>query len=184
MNTNSVWLARVFCVLTISIMIHAFIFGQYYSKGIALPSIVADVIIPHSREAILDPKQVECLQQNIYFEARNQSIIGQALVGLTVINRKSHGFADSLCEVVFAPFQYSWTIKSKSLPTLKTDLDKMAWTRAGIIAKFLMRHPIDNELNSVVNYHKTSIRPFWMKDKHLVAFCTIEDHLFYKRKNI
>jgi len=52
-----------------------------------------------------------CLQQNIFFEARNQSTLGQAAVAWVTLNRvESTRYPDTICEVVWQKSQFSWTI--------------------------------------------------------------------------
>ena len=56
-----------------------------------------------------------CLSLNIYFEARNQSIKGMALVAEVTINRVRHpDWPSRVCEVVWQNKQFSWTHDGKS----------------------------------------------------------------------
>ena len=49
----------------------------------------------------LDKKEVNCLAQNIYFEARGESLQGRIKVGLSTVNRvKDNRFPDTICKVV------------------------------------------------------------------------------------
>ena len=60
-----------------------------------------------------------CLSLNIYHEAKNQSIVGQAAVAEVVMNRVAdHRFPNTVCEVVKqGPVRESWkTKKDPNLP--------------------------------------------------------------------
>src|SRR5210317_144981 len=56
-----------------------------------------------------------CLQQNIYFEARNQSINGQIAVAWVTLHRVDDPrYPNTICEVVWQRKQFSWTHDGKS----------------------------------------------------------------------
>ena len=49
----------------------------------------------------IDEKQVFCLAENVYFEARDQSQLGQYAVTHVVLNRvRSDKFPDDICSVI------------------------------------------------------------------------------------
>jgi len=62
--------------------------------------------------------EVYCMSQNIYFEARHESMVGKIAVAHVVMNRiKSKDFPDTVCKVVKqGPVRESW--KTKKDPTL------------------------------------------------------------------
>ena len=63
----------------------------------------------------------EILADNIYFEARGSSIEDQIAVGLTVLNRvHSNKYPNTVAEVVFQPYQYSWTAEFRKPAENKT----------------------------------------------------------------
>ena len=53
-------------------------------------------------------RQITCLAENIYREARGQSRKGQMAVALVTMNRVKHHFARTVCGVVHEPGQFSW----------------------------------------------------------------------------
>ena len=58
----------------------------------------------------LDAGDKECLAKNIYFEAKNQPLIGQLAVAIVVMNRvEDHRFPDTVCEVVQQGPTLAWT---------------------------------------------------------------------------
>ena len=50
---------------------------------------------------IVDPKQLNCLAKNIFYEAGGESLSGQAAVARVVMNRIAHGFGKNPCAVVY-----------------------------------------------------------------------------------
>ena len=60
-------------------------------------SIVKQEQVKHN----IDYKQLQCLADNIYFEARGEPLEGQAAVARVVVNRVVHGFASTPCQVVY-----------------------------------------------------------------------------------
>lgn len=79
-------------------------------------------------------KELNCLAQNIYFEARGEPTSGQLAVAMVTMNRvRSKRFPETVCGVVWQKRQFSWTHDGKSdRPT-----DKKAWRLANAIAKFV-----------------------------------------------
>jgi len=72
--------------------------------------------------------ELYCMSQNIYFEARHESMIGKIAVAHVVMNRiKDKNFPDTVCKVVKqGPKKESW--KTKKDPTLP-DEERVYWPR-------------------------------------------------------
>ncbi len=70
----------------------------------------------------LDKKQVQCLAENIYFEAKNQGTAGWAAVASVTLNRvKDYRYPNTVCEVVKqGPTKESWKTKGKDFPEQDT----------------------------------------------------------------
>ncbi len=65
--------------------------------------------------ADLDPDEVYCLAQNIYFEASIEHRVGKSAVAHVTLNRVDSGrYPDSICDVVWQDRQFSWTQDGKS----------------------------------------------------------------------
>jgi spore germination cell wall hydrolase CwlJ-like protein len=69
--------------------------------------------------ANLNLQDVKCLAQNIYFEARTESMLGKTAVAWVVMNRvNSKQFPKTICDVVFqGPHRESW--KTRQVKDLK-----------------------------------------------------------------
>ncbi len=94
-------------------------------------SLAANATSKQSKE---DKKQLYCLSQNIYFEARGESTAGQLAVAMVTMNRvDSKRFPSSICKVVWQRKQFSWTHDGKS----DRPVEKKAWKTAKKVAEFV-----------------------------------------------
>jgi len=79
--------------------------------------------ISYGRMIPLAKVQIDCLAENIYYEAGNQDRNGQLAVALVTMNRVKHGFSNSICSVVKQKTakvcQFSWKCERHSKPDPK-----------------------------------------------------------------
>jgi spore germination cell wall hydrolase CwlJ-like protein len=122
----------------------------------------------------IDNDEVECLARNIYFEARNQPIEGQEAVAHVTLNRlKSGKHGDSICQVVYQPYAFSWTLKSKAV---MKEIKAEALAR-DVAFKTLLGYTKD-PTNGATHYHATYVTPHW--SKKLEKKVKISSHIFYE----
>ena len=129
-----------------------------------------------------------CLSQNIYHEARGEPAAGQFMVGVVTMNRAEWN-AENVCNVVFAPNQFSWTLD----PKLYAVEDEKAWLQAKLMAQeiLLMDQLTVSRLKSselapfltADHYHRYDIKPNWDWSK-LQKLGQIGDHIFYTEKGL
>jgi spore germination cell wall hydrolase CwlJ-like protein len=75
-----------------------------------------DDIIQVNEKVKYTKNDVECLTKNIYYEAGVEDHRGKFAVGNVTINRLKTGYwGNSICKVVYAKKQFSWTL-AKKLP--------------------------------------------------------------------
>ena len=87
---------------------------------------------------------VECLTRNIYYEAGVESRVGKFAVAHVTVNRLKTGYwGNSICKVVYAKKQFSWTLAQK-LPRPNSKL--WAESEVGKGSTFVVELP--NELSS------------------------------------
>lgn len=125
--------------------------------------------------------EVQCLAENIFHEARNQSLDGIYAVAYVTINRKnSINYPNTICEVVYEPYQFSWTHENKSID-FDNAIEFQAWKTSVDIAMDVMHDDVPMEMLGVMYYHANTISPRWVayKTKH----STIQDHTFYVSAN-
>ncbi len=137
----------------------------------------------------ISANDLNCLAQNIYFEARNQSQLGQIAVAHVVLNRvKDEAYPNSICGVVKQAkltsdgkiikhrCQFSWFCDG----TIKIPRDKKMWESAKHVAyQALKIYKVKDVTNGSTFYHATYVKPSW--SKQLIKTLRIDDHIFYKR---
>jgi len=127
-------------------------------------------------------EEIKCLADNIYFEARNESIKGQVAVALVTINRvKSKHYPDNICDVVWEHKQFSWTLDGKS----DTPREGKAYNRSVLVATILLNSMYINDdfhdfTEGATHYHANYVRPYWAHNMKYIA--SIDNHIFYKFK--
>jgi spore germination cell wall hydrolase CwlJ-like protein len=127
--------------------------------------------------------EVICLAKNIYFESRNQPLVGRLAVAQVTLNRRnSPKFPSTLCKVVKQyrwvgerkVCQFSWYCDGKS----DTPKNKERWYGALQEAAFILT---DNGKFDIVNgalwYHADYTKPVWAKK--LRKTVQINEHIFY-----
>lgn len=117
-----------------------------------------------------------CLAQNIYFEARDQDLLGQMAVAEVTMNRvDSPRWPDDVCGVVWQDKQFSWTHDGKS--------DRMYNEKARHLAMQLADAYVNARIESFLtegatHYHSYKVNPYWASK--LEPTVTIGYHTFYK----
>ena len=125
----------------------------------------------------LSSKQIECLVKNAYFESRGQGVKGMQAVTWVVLNRTKHpSYPSTPCAVIYAPFQFEWTRKSKT-PQVK---EKDAYTQAERVVEGVLSGKLKDNTNSSTHFHSARIKPVWAS--RLSYTTTIGSHCFYKMK--
>lgn len=119
---------------------------------------------------------IGCLAYSIYREAGTLPAAEQYAVGQVHINRLREGsWGHSLCKVVFAKAQFSWTLEKKLVGWTATQREKymnMAkFMLAGVRVKVL-----DND--NVLWYHANYVNPKWADKSKVVA--QAGPHIFYR----
>lgn len=119
-----------------------------------------------------------CLAKNIYYEAGVESYKGKLAVGQVTINRlKTHKWGDTICKVVFAPSQFSWTITKKDKPQGDMWDDSRKAARALLAGKKL------KVLKDAQYYHTNYIEtPVWADKKAMIM--QLGQHIFYTKAKL
>lgn len=163
-----------------------FVAGTVNAITLAAVAAVGAYQIDQARaEQVVDSISAEdqyCLQQNIYFEARNQSTLGQVAVAWVTLNRvESSRYPDSICEVVWQNKQFSWTHDGKSDQPGSNVLEQRAWEDAGLVTEVVLLDWALGKNSPVSNatmYHADYVRPYWADSYRLVT--KVDDHIFYQ----
>jgi spore germination cell wall hydrolase CwlJ-like protein len=134
---------------------------------------------PYSK--VVDPIQLKCLTDNIYFEARNERDIGKKAVALVTLNRiKKSEYPDTICGVVYHRLikyhcQFSWTcIKNPRIryPWLYKQCKKIAEST-------LINYGYEHDFtHGATHFRRYGAKQPWEK-RIKVTFST-RAHIFYK----
>lgn len=138
-----------------------------------------DDIIQVNEKVKYTKNDVECLTKNIYYEAGVEDHRGKFAVGNVTINRLKTGYwGNSICKVVYAKSQFSWTL-AKKLPRPNSKL----WAESEEIARKVLAGHRVRGLTRSLYYHAIYIRdPKWVDTRHEAG--QIGNHVFYnKAKN-
>lgn len=135
---------------------------------------LAELILAHSGTQAGD-REMECLANAVYFEARSEPIEGQLAVAEVVLNRSVSGrYPTDLCAVITQKAQFSF-IRRGRFPS--ADRGSEAWKRAVAIASIARGKLAGNLPPSVLWYHATYVSPKW--GKRLTRQTQIGLHIFY-----
>jgi spore germination cell wall hydrolase CwlJ-like protein len=126
-------------------------------------------------------EQIDCLALNIYFESRNQSIIGMQAVAWVTLNRVNHElYPNNICDVVWDSKQFSWTHDGKSdQPT-----EREKWVEARQIAFYVMENHTQqlDPTEGAIMFHANYVKPWWAR--HYERTVRIDNHIFYKEAKL
>jgi len=121
----------------------------------------------------LSKKDFQCLAHNIYYEAGVEDYAGKIAVAHITWNRVNNGrWGKTVCKVVYAKNQFSWTRQNKSKP--KGPL----WRESVRAAQEFVEGRRVVGLSKSKYYHATWINPpVWTKPMQVNA--VIGQHIFY-----
>lgn len=123
-----------------------------------------------------------CLQQNVYFEARNQSLAGQVAVAWVTLNRvEAERYPNSICRVVWQDRQFSWTHDGLPDRPSRNVVEQRAWEDAGLIADVVLLDWARGRVSPVeraTHYHADYVSPYWARSYTQVA--VVDNHIFYQ----
>ena len=128
------------------------------------------------------PKELNCLAEAVYFEARGEPETGQRAVAQVVLNRAASGvYPRSICGVVYQnenrrnACQFSFACDGK--PEVKTE--KGAWRKAQAVAREVASGEIDTPvLRTATHYHASYVQPVWASK--MTRLSKIGLHVFYR----
>jgi len=114
--------------------------------------------------------EYKCMVANVWHEARGEGKAGMYAVALVTMNRAARQGA-SICDVVYAPRQFSWTNNVRH-----NMLDNIAAVRTAVA--IVMTGNISDITNGATHYHANTVAPLWADKMQRVA--VIGKHQFYR----
>lgn len=133
--------------------------------------------IIHTRETVKYTEQdIDCLTKNIYYEAGVEDRAGKYAVAHVTVNRLKTGYwGNSICKVVYAKSQFSWTLNKKLPKPHKT-----LWAESREIAEAVLNGHRVRGLNRSLFYHADYIKtPKWADANERIT--QIGQHIFYTK---
>ena len=130
--------------------------------------------------AIEASRELECLTQAVYYEARGETPAGQAAVAQVVLNRVRHpAFPKTVCGVVFQGAgsrgcQFSFACNG----AMRKGYEIRAWTRAQRIAGRALSGDVMEQVGNATHFHTTGVSPAW--GARLTRVGQVGVHIFYR----
>jgi N-acetylmuramoyl-L-alanine amidase len=152
--------------------------------GTRIESTRIEVLQRQSSYEMQRASELQCLAENIYFEARGEPVAGQYAVAEVTVNRThARSFPHDICLVVhetrWDPIRrrfvadFSWTERGALFPE-----DGPAWRQAMAVANEVYEDLHEPVVPGALFYHATNVRPSWARTKRVIA--TIGNHVFYR----
>ncbi len=157
--------------------------GQSAATGLRRVSLTGPLAAqPFRLGGALDAsRDLECLTQAAYYEARGEGRDGMRAVAQVVLNRVRHrAFPNSVCGVVFqgagrrTGCQFSFTCDG----SMRGRVNRAAWNRAREIASSALSGAVEARVGNATHFHTTGVSPRWRHS--LIQVSQVGDHLFYR----
>jgi spore germination cell wall hydrolase CwlJ-like protein len=124
---------------------------------------------------------VDCLADAVYYEARGETLAGQAAIAQVVLNRVRHpAFPKSVCGVVFQGAntsdncQFSFACNG----AMRRPKDAAAWVRSEQIAARALSGFVMPQVGEATHFHAAGVRPGW--GPNLLRVAQVGLHVFYR----
>jgi spore germination cell wall hydrolase CwlJ-like protein len=191
---NGTSIIEFFCFIFVVIFFGLLIVGKH-SKGQIISEAVAEqprtfsqvinenISIPEKTVEV-DPKELKCLAEDIFFENRNNGIEGMINVAFVPLNRAEKENAN-ICDVINEPYQFSYKLdpynKVKNFITNNV-IERAAYRQALNVSKMVLSGQIKDPTHGALYYHALYIdAPYWTASKRIALRDAV--HIFYKDKD-
>jgi spore germination cell wall hydrolase CwlJ-like protein len=130
--------------------------------------------------ALDSARELDCLTQAVYFEARGETPRGQAAVAQVVMNRVANpSFPKSVCGVVFQGAathgcQFSFACDG----SMRRGREVAAWDRARRIAERALSGVRLADIGKATHFHTTDCEPAW--GSQMLRVAQVGLHIFYR----
>lgn len=141
-------------------------------KNLVLELLLTLAFMEDVQIKMIPVEEITCLARNIYHEARGEDVVGQKAVAHVTLNRVAdERWPDTICGVVYQPYQFSWT---RVKPAVK---DPVAYENSLMVAASavmgISKDPTDG---AVFYYDHSRVTPRWSRAFETVA--VIGGHTF------
>jgi len=124
-------------------------------------------------------RELACLAQAVWFEARSSSFADKLAVAQVIVNRvASDDHGDTVCRVIWEPAQFSWTADGKTdRIEVANAIDENAWMDSTLAALTAYATEVPDLTLGATHYHATYVEPSWAEALH--GRGQIGAHLYY-----
>ena len=140
----------------------------------------------------VDQKQLACLAKNIFYEAGNEPLMGQAAVARVVMNRIAYGFGKNPCAVIYQAYtvdrlvddeiqkvklcQFSWVCENKVEP----NKNSAKYKQAEKVAYDVLAYDEYKDVlpRTALFFHNLHVDPLWPYKQ----VAKIGNHIFYSKQ--
>jgi len=118
-----------------------------------------------------------CMAKNIYHEARGEPTLGKYAVAQVTVNRvRDSRFGNTVCGVVFQPYQFSWA-NHKGIRWTRPS--GPAWKESMRIAQEVLEEGATIKgMENALYFHANYVRPNWRNVRKVTK---IGAHVFYNQ---
>jgi len=181
------WSKRFFSIALLSTLAICTLSVLYSVTDNKLNRLQYDVLIATGQleKASEKTRQLDCLAQNIYWEAASEPFEGKVAVAQVTLNRANNpDFPKDICQVVYQKnvfyskvvCQFSWVCEQK--PTIKKHNNEHYLESYEVAKKVYLENFRLPSLHDALYYHATYVNPGW----RLTRIAQIGQHIFYKGK--
>jgi spore germination cell wall hydrolase CwlJ-like protein len=133
----------------------------------------------HMQGSLDASRDLNCLTEAVYWEARGEGPAGMAAVAQVVLNRVRHpAFPKTVCGVVYQGAADGDCQFSFACSTRHSRSEDNMWVRAREIAARALSGHVMAQVGSATHFHAVSVAPDWMGNLQKVA--QIGSHIFYR----
>jgi spore germination cell wall hydrolase CwlJ-like protein len=162
--------------------------GNANLRGPATPSLPTAVPLAVTRvstssvkpfRVALGGRDLDCLADAIYYEARGETPEGQAAIAQVVLNRVRHpNFPKSVCGVVFQTSGDDCQFSFACNGSMNRPKEAAAWSRAEQVAARALSGVVMAQVGEATSFHRASVSPGW--GPGLMQVAQIGLHVFYR----
>jgi spore germination cell wall hydrolase CwlJ-like protein len=135
----------------------------------------------HLAGALETSRELDCLTQAVYFEARGETAAGQAAVAQVVLNRvRSPAFPKTVCGVVFqgAAHRQGCQFSFACDGSMRRGREMVAWNRAQHVAARALSGSVMGSVGNATHFHTINVQPVW--GPNLLKVAQVGLHVFYR----
>jgi spore germination cell wall hydrolase CwlJ-like protein len=119
-----------------------------------------------------------CLALNVYYEAGIEQEIGKIAIAHVTLNRLNTGkWGDSICAVVYANSQFSWTSSRRLAKP-----SGISWDESRKAARNVIKGQRVESLKKALYYHASYVKPYWKEA--VTKIQQIGRHIFYSAAKV